>query len=76
METENQSDGGKEPNGQTDVTDNLSLLELELPTDSLAAQMVSTYRGCDDPSSALTKILDERLDKLREEYAAPAPQDD
>lgn len=75
MQTENQSDKEEQPAEQVEITDNLTLLEQELAEDSLAAKMVCAYRDSGDPSTALTDLADQRLEKLREEYAAPVPQD-
>ncbi len=76
METENQQEDEQQSAEQVEITDNLMLLEQELAEDSLAAKLVSAYRDSDDSSAALTELADQRLDKLREEYAAPVPQDD
>ena len=76
METENQQEDEQQSAEQVEITDNLTLLEQELAEDSLAAKLVSAYRDSDDPSTAITELADQRLEKLREEYAAPVSQDD
>ena len=76
METENQTEEEQQSTEQAEITDNLTLLEQELTEDSLAAKLVCAYRDSDHPSTALTELADQRLEKLREEYAAPVLQDD
>lgn len=76
IEADCQIDEEQQTDEQAETTDNLTLLEQELAEESLAAELVRAFRDGDDPSAALTELADERLEKLREEYAAPAPQDD
>ena len=76
IEADCQIDEEQQTDEQAETTDNLTLLEQELAEESLAAELVRAFRDGDDPSAALTQLADERLEKLREEYAAPVPQDD
>jgi hypothetical protein len=68
--------GETQESDRTEIADNLTLLEQQLAEDSLAARFVQAFRDSDEPSEALIMIVEKRLEKLREEYAAPESQDD
>ena len=76
METENQKMREQESSDQAEIVDNLALLEQHLPDNSFALELVRAYRDSDDSSSALTEMIDQRLENLREKHATPVFQDD
>lgn len=52
---------------ETAAPDNFSRLLGHLKEESLAARLVQAHRGADEPNAAISKIIDTRLEEVREE---------
>lgn len=57
------------------ITDNLELLKGQLAENSLAHILVQARQAAPQDASALKKVMDKRIEQLREHHADAADQD-
>lgn len=76
MQENETNNGTEDKNGEPEITDNLELLKELLPEDSFARVLLEARQIAPQDSDSLEKIIDKRLEQMREGYADAANQVD